>query len=127
MIEMTVLETNKRISEFREKFIENSEHTGKYTYCKEADIFEIRAVFGILYLRAAKHLNLHKMSDVFSHESSLDIFQSTMSQNRFKFLIRMLSFDEKDTRAERWKYDKYAAFRDFKRPSTNTIAIHKYR
>ena len=113
MLEMTLTGMNNKIIEFRVKFSVQLERSSKYPHCKEADMIEIRAVFGILYLRAAKHLNLQIVRDVFSHESSLDIFQNTMSQNRFVFLVRMLSFDDKDTRAERWKLDKYAAFRDF--------------
>lgn len=70
---------------------------------------EVRAVLGIIYLRAAKHLNLQETADVFHHESALDIFQSTMSINRFKFLVRMFSFDDNSTRKERWTTDKYAA------------------
>ena len=113
MLIMALEATNSRIFDFRERFRVQLERSSKYSYCKEATVDEIRAVFGILYLRASKHLNLQNYRDVYSHESSLDIFESTMSQNRFIFLVRMLSFDDKNTRSERWKLDKFAAFREF--------------
>ena len=113
MLEIIIKYTNEKITSFREKFSETLEQSNKYTYCKLVEMTEVRAVFGIMYLRAAKHLNLQETVDVFHHESALDIFQSTMSINRFKFLVRMFSFDDNSTRKERWTTDKYAAFRDF--------------
>ena len=36
-----------------------------------------------------------------------------MSYNRFAFLIRFLEFDDKETRRQRWREDKFAAIREF--------------
>ncbi len=103
MLELIIKGTNDKITDFREKFNDRLERSNKYAHSKLADITEVRAVLGIMYLRAAKHLNLQSTKDVFHHESALVIFQSTMSVNRFLFLVRMFSFDDKETQKERWK------------------------
>ena len=36
-----------------------------------------------------------------------------MSRNRFLFILRHISFDDEDTRDERWRKDRFAAFRSF--------------
>ena len=35
-----------------------------------------------------------------------------MSLNRFKFIERMITFDNSTTRNDRWKKDKFSAFRE---------------
>ena len=40
------------------------------------------------------------------------VFSSTMSLNLFKFLLAHLRFDDKATREEHWKQDRFAAIRD---------------
>ena len=49
---------------------------------------------------------------MFHHEST-HIFTATVSKNRFKFLLQIIQFDEKETRPERWEGDNYAAIREF--------------
>ena len=89
ILQDVVTNTNIKIAQFRENFEET------------------------LYLRGARYLNGTKTRELFYHESSLDIFQATMSYNRFSFLIRFLEFDDKETRQEIWLADKYSAFREF--------------
>ena len=36
-----------------------------------------------------------------------------MGMNRFKFLVRCIQFDDFTTRPQRWKSDRFAAFREF--------------
>ena len=36
-----------------------------------------------------------------------------MGINRFKFLVRCIQFDDFTTRPQRWKSDRFAAFREF--------------
>ena len=39
-------------------------------------------------------------------------FGATTSKNRFKFLFACVSFDDFDTREQKWKHDRFAAMRD---------------
>lgn len=48
-----------------------------------------------------------------SNGKGIEIFRLTMSIKRFKFLLRCLRFDNKDTREERKRFDKLAAIRQF--------------
>ena len=80
---------------------------------KETDLIELKALIGLLYLRAALQLNIFKTRYIFFHESSHEIFPATMSYNRFAFLIGFLEFDDKETRRQGWREDKFAAIREF--------------
>ena len=105
--------TNAKISNFRTLNTDKLNATDKMTHCKNTDLVELKAMLGIMYLRGAKRLNLTSSFDCFHHESALDVFSATMQHKRFAFLRCFMEFDEKDTRADRWKYDKFACFRDF--------------
>ena len=112
ILKMIIDSTNRKIDTFREEYNDELEQNDKNTHCRNIDLIELKAFFGIMYLRGAKHLNLSSTDDLFYHESSLDIFSSTMQYKRYSFLRRFLDFDDKETRADRWQYDKYACFRE---------------
>ena len=76
------------------------------------DHIDIKAFFGILYLRLAFHLNMCNTCDLLFHESAHDIFAAAMSWNRFHFICNFIMFDDKPTRNDRWKNDKYACMRE---------------
>ena len=40
------------------------------------------------------------------------VFAATMSSDRFVFLNSNMSFDDKETREDRWKSDRFAAIRE---------------
>ena len=80
---------------------------------KETDLIELKALIGLLYLRAALQLNIFKTREIFFHESSHEIFAATMSYNRFAFLICFLEFDDKETWQQQWREDKFATIREF--------------
>ena len=80
---------------------------------KETDLIELKALIGLLYLRAALQLNIFKTREIFFHESSHEIFAATMSYNRFAFLISFLEFDDKENRRQQWKEDKFATISEF--------------
>ena len=104
--------TNKNIQNFVTRFHDVLKESSEYTYVKETDLIELKALIGLLYLRAALQLNIFKTRDIFFHESSHEIFPATMSYNRFVFLICFLEFDDKETRSQRWREDKFAAIRE---------------
>ena len=93
-----------------------NEHVGfnendKITFTKPTDIREIRALFGLFYLCRALNQNLHSAKDLFYHDSSCDVFAATMNYMRFYFLCQKVQFDDKETRAERWRMDLFNALR----------------
>lgn len=110
LLEKIVQYTNRSIQNFR---AEINPDRKKHLHIDDVDIVDIRAFFGILYLRAAKRVNLQNMRTIWYHESSMELFDACMSLNRFQFISRFITFDDKPTRGERWVYDKYACFREF--------------
>ena len=50
-----------------------------------------------------------KTNMVYSEDISHPIFHSIMSQNRFHFIERVLSFDDSSARQERFREDRLAA------------------
>ena len=90
MMQDVVNNTNKNIRNFMTRFHDVLKESSKYTYVKETDLIELKALIGLLYLRAALQLNIFKTREIFFHESSHEIFAATMSYNRFAFLIRFL-------------------------------------
>ena len=51
------------------------------------------------------------MKDLFYHGTYCNIFAVTMNYIRFYFLCQMVQFDDKETRAERWRMDHFTALR----------------
>ena len=82
--------TNKNIQNFMTRFHDVLKESSKYTYVKETDLIELKALIRLLYLRAALQLNIFETREILFHESSHEIFAATMSYNRFAFLIRFL-------------------------------------
>ena len=108
MMQDFVNNTNRNIRSFMTRFHDGLKESSKYTYVKETDLIELKALIGLLYLRAALQLNIFKTREIIFHESSHEIFAATMSYNRFAFLIHFLEFDDKETRWQRWREDKFA-------------------
>ncbi|XP_071052896.1 piggyBac transposable element-derived protein 4-like [Onthophagus taurus] len=73
---------------------------------------EIKAFLGLLIaggVMRSSHLNF---DDLFSADDmGNEFFYTTMSKQRFLFILRCVRFDEKATRAERQETDKLAAIR----------------
>ena len=113
MMQDFVNKTNKNIRNFMTRFHDVLKESSKYTYVKETDLIELKALIGLLYLRAALQLNILKTREIFFHESSHEIFAANMSYNRFAFLICFLEFNDKESRRQRWWEDKFAAIREF--------------
>ena len=67
----------------------------------------------LCYYRGLYKLNSISIQKLFSEKFGPPQFSATMSRNRFLFILRHLSFDDEETRGERWKKDRFAAFRDF--------------
>ena len=65
-----VTNTNRKFSEFRDRFQETPQSTTKYTYCITTDLMEIKAFYGLLYLSGAINFNTTGIDIIFYHEST---------------------------------------------------------
>nr|CAI5865082.1 unnamed protein product [Callosobruchus analis] len=69
---------------------------------------------GALFLIAIKRGNRADFTDFFNKNGTgLTILRSNFSENRIRFLLRSLRFDNVNTRTQRSKTDKLAPIRDF--------------
>ncbi|KAK3886616.1 hypothetical protein Pcinc_009263 [Petrolisthes cinctipes] len=107
MVQSIVTHTNIRIDILAPKF-RNQPHASVNHTCPE----EIWALIGILIISGAKQDNKKTLADMFSIMHGPLIYRAGMSENRFKFLLRALRFDEHDTREERMSRDRLAPFRN---------------
>ena len=94
MINEILTNTNNSILDFCERFGDNLAGNDKYSYCAITDSIEIKAFFGLLYIRAPLKVNMLSTKTIWYHESSNDLFAATMSMNRFSFLSTILTFDD---------------------------------
>ena len=56
----------------------------------------------------------------------MTLFEATMSLNRFTFISRFITFDDKNTRPERWRHDKILCMRSFFEIFSRNIATARY-
>ena len=112
MISIIVQNTNNFTQSVLERFLDLLKKSNKYPHVKLVDQIDIEAFIDILYLRSAFRLNLQSRETMWNHESCQDVFAAITSENRFKFICRFLTFDDKPTIANRWKGDKFACIRD---------------
>uniref|UniRef100_A0A1B6FHL7 PiggyBac transposable element-derived protein domain-containing protein n=1 Tax=Cuerna arida TaxID=1464854 RepID=A0A1B6FHL7_9HEMI len=91
----------------------NKERYGRDRDTKNTTLEELKALFGLLYYAGvlkSSHLNAEELWD--DEGTGVDIFRCVMSIQRFRFLVRMLRFDDKRTRRQRIAIDKFAPFRE---------------
>ena len=102
------------ITDCTNKVIEKvSPNYGRSTYTRPTNVHEIEALIGMLLLCGINKSNHQNAEDLFSTKgNSIEIFRLVMSLQRFRFLLRHLTFDDKDTRDERRKVDKLAPVRE---------------
>ena len=124
MINEIVTNTNNSISDFRKRFRDILADNDKYHHCAIADSIGIKAFFGLLHIRAALKVNMLSTMTISYHESSNELFAATMPVNRFSFLSTFLTFDDKFSRDERWKYEKFALYtKIFKKVNKNNDSM----
>ncbi|XP_066970873.1 piggyBac transposable element-derived protein 4-like isoform X3 [Macrobrachium rosenbergii] len=81
---------------------------------KRTDEREMKAAIGLIYLLGVFRANRMNIEDAWATDGTgIEIFPTTMSLQRFRFLLRSMRFDDIITRAERRLEDKFAAFRKF--------------
>ena len=82
---------------------------------------ELLAVFGFFYATGLLKQNLQE-TQRFNSQIGHPIFAATMSYNRYCSLRSMIAFDDAASRSERWKTDRFAAFRDIFEKLNNNCA-----
>ena len=85
----------------------------KHLYIKPTTSEEIRVLLGLMFIRGVMKQKLRNIYTVYFHKSSNPIYKATMRINRFKFLVRCIQFDNFTARPQRWRPDRFAAFREF--------------
>ncbi|UYV72085.1 hypothetical protein LAZ67_9001767 [Cordylochernes scorpioides] len=86
-------------------------------YSREIDanltnLHEIKALLGIIYFLGVMKANKLNTDDAWARDSTgFELCRIAMSENRFRFLLRVIRFDDKATRNERLRQDKLAAVR----------------
>ena len=54
-------------------------------------------------------MNHHSLNVLFSDKTGPPVFSVTMSRDRKKILLSTLTFDDPESRKEKWPYDRFAA------------------
>ena len=111
MIGLIVRHTNQKIRRVVADF-GIKESMDKYPHLKDTCYEEIMALLGLLYFRGALGQNHIGTSFLFNPVMGHHVYSAVMSQNRFTFLLRCISFDDPSTRPQRWLKDRFAAFRE---------------
>ncbi|KRZ09958.1 PiggyBac transposable element-derived protein 4 [Trichinella zimbabwensis] len=105
IIDVIVLNTNIYISNIRAKCMREKS-------AKDTDEDEIKTLLGLLLLAGTFRSNRLNLCDFYNTDGTgVEIFSSTMSLQRLRFLLRCLRFDDHATRSERKLQDKLAAIR----------------
>jgi hypothetical protein len=101
------------------------QHSLHYT-----NVVEIKAFIGLMFYRGLLKQNHFNYSILFSDKMGTPIFSATMSRNRFTVLHSNISFDDINTRKDRWEFDKFTAirelFEDFNNNCSSVIAPQDY-
>ncbi|XP_067129894.1 uncharacterized protein [Centruroides vittatus] len=80
---------------------------------KPTDLVEIKALPGLLYFSGVLKSSYIHTDELWNDDGTgVSIFRATMNQQRFRFLLRMLRFDDKRDRQVRIALDKFAPVRE---------------
>ncbi|KRX42804.1 PiggyBac transposable element-derived protein 4 [Trichinella murrelli] len=118
MVNLIVQNTNK-IENVRREW--NEKHPDAMKSWKPTDEKEIYAFIGLLLISGVFKSSDESVSDLWSLNNGRPIFQTVMTENRFKDLLRFCRFDDNSTRAARLKCDKLAAFRNIRQSAFLTV------
>ena len=110
MVLLMVRETTRRGNQVTRDW--NSSNETQHTWI-DTDIIEMYAFIGLLLLAGVMISGGESLDDLWSSKDGRPIFRATMSEARFKELMRFCRFDNHATRAQRQSVDKLAAIRGF--------------
>ena len=109
MLNFILYHTNQKIQEYLMNFDGSCQ---QLNLMHEATLDEIRAVIGLVIYEGvfeSSHENLESLYKMVG--TGRLIFPAVMGKNRLRFLLSMMRFDDKATRAVRRLNNKLAAFR----------------
>ena len=110
IMKTVVTHTNNCIKKVRESFKSSSKTL--FTFTCDVDEIEMRAFIGLVYIRGLSRLNNHDTEVLYNPVMGPQSFGATMSKNRLEFLYSCVSFDDFQTRSQRWSNERFAAIRD---------------
>lgn len=119
MLDDIVYYTNRKLT------IKASQYNAAHQYLvKETNKKELKAVIGLLYLTGLYKGNRQNTADFWNTDGSgIDLFRTTMSQQRYYILLQCIRFDNIENRAQRKEIDKLAPLRAiFDRFAANCMA-----
>lgn len=90
----------------------SQEHADRLGISVRLTVESLMAYFGVLYYRGANHDCKIPVSELFSTNYSM-FYRTAISRPLFNIWTRCLTFDDKSTREERKRADKFAAIREF--------------
>ena len=90
----------------------------------QVDLVELRAFIGMLLLRGCEGDRRCDLDDLFYGPFSRPFYRATMTRDHFKYLLRILRFDNKDDRESRKKSDKFAAIREVFNDFNKLLQLH---
>ena len=104
--------TTQRMKSNIKKISEKNSNLDSYMVPLERN--ELNAFFGLLVCMAVNHDQSKSIKSLWSSDTrfSVPIYHSTMTRNRFEWLMRIIRFDDMNTRDERKLTDKLAAIRE---------------
>lgn len=106
MTDIVVTNTNKEIDRVTHLYTRAS-------FCRPTNENEINALIGILILSDVQKSSKLNASELFCKKgTSPEIFRLAMSEQRFRFLLRHIIFNNRSTRVDRRKNDELAPIRD---------------
>lgn len=108
LVHIIVAETNRKSWQF---YAMNGKTIKQQRVWYDTNSVEIYALIGIL-IYAGSHKNWDERLDELYHLDNRPFYRAAMSLERVQQLLRFLRFDNYQTRQERLKTDRFAAFRD---------------
>ena len=108
MFSLIESKTNEKIRKRTEALTKHKEHFFD-SWIKPTNIFELRALIDLLYFHGVFRMNHHSLNVLFSDKTGPPVFSVTMSRDRKKILLSTLTFDDPESRKEKWPYDRFAA------------------
>ena len=112
-MEMMISKTNIAIQETRVRLPAATLNFNKNPYFCDTNEIKIRGLLGMMYYRAMINQSLESVDHLFNEELGPAPFGSAMSSHRFRFMLTHLSVDDKTTRGERWKSNRFPTMRGF--------------
>ena len=78
MLNTIVENTNSVIETFLAGKQDMIDDSNKYLFYKKVDLIDIKAILGLLYLRACLKLNMFDRETIWHYEMANDFFEATM-------------------------------------------------